>query len=148
MTAQPVPAPWYSVSVRLALAAIRFYQQSISPRKGWCCAHRLCHGGHSCSEWAKRAVARHGLRTGAHLARRRFARCHVAAMSHGGTGQGESRWETEEDKKRVQQKRWWQRSGWGMGAGASDPCDLLASPECAGCLYELCLQFLCASIGL
>ena len=59
----------------LAVAAIGWYQRTVSPRKGFVCAHRTYRGGLSCSEWIKRAIARRGLRIGILLARRRFALC-------------------------------------------------------------------------
>ena len=77
------------MTAQLTVAAISVYQRRISPRKGWQCAHRVRHGGLSCSEWVKRAVARHGVRTGVLLARRRFARCRQAARE----GREEARWE-------------------------------------------------------
>ncbi|HEX8551601.1 MAG TPA: membrane protein insertion efficiency factor YidD [Abditibacteriaceae bacterium] len=66
----------------IAVAAISRYQHLISPRKGWACAYRVHRGGLSCSEWIKRAIARRGVRVGALLARRRFARCKAAHEEH------------------------------------------------------------------
>jgi putative component of membrane protein insertase Oxa1/YidC/SpoIIIJ protein YidD len=60
---------------------IRIYQRHISPRKGYQCAHRLLHGGWSCSEFGLRAVTRHGVIGFARLMRRRFAACAQANLA-------------------------------------------------------------------
>jgi putative component of membrane protein insertase Oxa1/YidC/SpoIIIJ protein YidD len=86
------------MTTSVSIAAIEWYQRSISPRKGWQCAHRVRHGGFSCSEWTKRAIRRCGLRNGLLLARRRFARCHAAANEH--TAPMENRWEEPGRNKR------------------------------------------------
>lgn len=58
-----------------ATAAIRLYQRYISPRKGFGCAYRINLGGASCSNYAIRALRRHGVRVGFIATLRRFARC-------------------------------------------------------------------------
>ena len=65
---------------RLALAAIIAYQKHLSPRKGFACAHRVWHGGASCSEFVRRAIEQHGLREAVPLARARFGACKAAAQ--------------------------------------------------------------------
>lgn len=84
------------MTASLTIAAIDVYQRRISPRKGWSCAYRVRRGGLSCSEWVKRAVAHHGVRTGALLARRRFQRCAAAAREC----REEGRWEDGPNEKR------------------------------------------------
>lgn len=59
---------------------IHGYQKHISPRKGFRCAHRVYHGGVSCSEYIRRAIVAHGLRGTCPLARERFAQCRQAAQ--------------------------------------------------------------------
>ena len=52
------------------LAAIRLYQQEISPRRRPCCRFSP-----TCSHYAAEALQRHGLRRGLWLAARRLLRC-------------------------------------------------------------------------
>ena len=63
----------------LALSAIEFYQQSISPHKGFRCAHRALHGRSSCSRFAQRVLKRLGTLALPGLLRRRFDKCARAA---------------------------------------------------------------------
>ena len=62
---------------RLLIAAIRFYQRHISPRKGFCCAYRAHTGRHSCSTLGLRAVRRYGAMQGLGVLRRRLYLCGV-----------------------------------------------------------------------
>lgn len=67
------------MDLRYAIAgAISGYQKHISPRKGYCCAHRALHGGASCSEFGRRVVLRYGVLRFLVLQVRRFARCAYA----------------------------------------------------------------------
>lgn len=66
---------------RIALALIRAYQRWISPHKGFACAHRLHHGGASCSQAGFRLIRRHGLWNGYPLLRERLRRCGAIAAS-------------------------------------------------------------------
>jgi putative component of membrane protein insertase Oxa1/YidC/SpoIIIJ protein YidD len=63
----------------LAVAGIRVYQKHISPRKGFSCAHRVRHGGVSCSEFVRRSIVSHGMWAAIPLTRERFAQCKAAA---------------------------------------------------------------------
>lgn len=63
---------------RLALAAIRFYQRRLSPRKGFCCAYRYHTGRAGCSELGFRAIRRYGLWRGLAVLRARLTRCSIA----------------------------------------------------------------------
>ena len=56
---------------RMALSAIRFYQQRVSPLLGARCIYVP-----TCSEYARQAIERYGLARGALLAARRILRCH------------------------------------------------------------------------
>jgi hypothetical protein len=75
---------------RLALAAIRFYQSTVSPSRPPACRFEP-----SCSNYAHEAISRHGLLRGGRLTLLRLARCHP--FSKGGydpvpgTGAGVSR---------------------------------------------------------
>lgn len=59
--------------------AIGTYQQRLSPRKGWACAHRVAHGGQSCSGAVRDIVARRGVVRGAVPTVARFVACYQAA---------------------------------------------------------------------
>jgi putative component of membrane protein insertase Oxa1/YidC/SpoIIIJ protein YidD len=64
-----------------ALSLIGLYQRYVSPLKGFCCAHRARKHGRtsSCSQFAKRAIARLGVFAGLPLLQRRFAKCSASA---------------------------------------------------------------------
>ena len=62
----------------LALAAIRFYQQYISPRKGFCCAYAAYTSDASCSALGYRTIRRFGVWIGLAVLDRRLARCGTA----------------------------------------------------------------------
>jgi len=55
----------------LVLALIRLYQAVTPPSLRGACRHRP-----TCSEYAREAIARHGLLRGGRLALARVARCH------------------------------------------------------------------------
>lgn len=59
----------------LALAAIRFYQKSISPRKGFCCAYAAHTGRGSCSALGYRAISRYGVWRGLAVLDARLEKC-------------------------------------------------------------------------
>lgn len=56
---------------RLLILLIRFYQTALSPHLG-----RWCRFEPSCSEYARQALAAHGVLRGVGLALGRLARCH------------------------------------------------------------------------
>ena len=68
------------LSTPIALLSISFYQQYLSPHKGWRCAYAALHGGPSCSEYAKEEMSRHGVLWGTLLLRNRFGDCREAAV--------------------------------------------------------------------
>jgi len=57
---------------------ITFYQKKISPRKGFSCAHRILHGGESCSQYIKRTIWEQGWGQALPLIRSRFQACKTA----------------------------------------------------------------------
>ena len=59
----------------ITVIAIDWYQEYLSPRKGFYCAHRVLHGNNSCSEWIKRLIIRVGIFRAIPLAIRRFRSC-------------------------------------------------------------------------
>ena len=78
---------------------IRFYQLYISPHKGFCCAHRVAHGGPSCSEYARLTLKRDGAWRSWPSIRQRLRGCREAALElaqsrsvspSGGSGKAEA----------------------------------------------------------
>ena len=65
---------------RLAIAAIAVYQRYLSPYKGFCCAHRVRHGGPSCSEYARQIILSAGWRRSLAAFRERLRACRAAAI--------------------------------------------------------------------
>ncbi|APW59190.1 membrane protein insertion efficiency factor YidD [Paludisphaera borealis] len=66
---------------RFMVVLIRGYQRHLSPRKGYSCAHRVKHGGESCSEFARNIFAHEGWRAGLGSLQARFVACHAASRS-------------------------------------------------------------------
>lgn len=65
---------------RVVEAAIERYQERLSPRKGWSCAHRVAHGGEGCSGAVRDIVVRRGLLRGVVPSALRFVACYRAAL--------------------------------------------------------------------
>ena len=55
------------------------YQRRVSPRKGWGCAHRVAHGGASCSVAVREVVRRRGVVRAVVPTVVRFVACYRAA---------------------------------------------------------------------
>ena len=68
-----------SPASRVVDAAIQRYQERISPRKGWNCAHLVAHGGRSCSAEVRHIVRRRGVVRGVRPTVLRFLACYQAA---------------------------------------------------------------------
>ncbi|MGI0494343.1 membrane protein insertion efficiency factor YidD [Alkalinema pantanalense CENA528] len=62
----------------LAASLITGYQRYLSPYKGFSCAHRVLHGGESCSQYIKRTIVERGLSDAWPIARERFQDCRQA----------------------------------------------------------------------
>lgn len=60
-------------------ALIAQYQSRLSPRKGYACAHRVAHGGPSCSAAVRDIVRGRGLVRGLLPTVTRFVACYQAA---------------------------------------------------------------------
>ncbi|MBW4489424.1 MAG: membrane protein insertion efficiency factor YidD [Trichocoleus desertorum ATA4-8-CV12] len=71
----PIPDLWVR---QVAASAIAGYQTHLSPHKGFSCAHRLLHGGDSCSQHVKRVILEQGSWAAILAMRSRFAECKVA----------------------------------------------------------------------
>src|SRR3954470_6484782 len=69
------------MTTAVAVGVIDLYQQYISPYKGFRCAHRVKHGRLSCSQFAKRLIAKVGLLRFGPILMRRFERCGDAARA-------------------------------------------------------------------
>lgn len=66
-------------SIRPAIIGLILrYQRYVSPYKGFRCAHALCYGRGSCSDWIKRVVETRPPRLWLALSLRRFRACDAA----------------------------------------------------------------------
>jgi putative component of membrane protein insertase Oxa1/YidC/SpoIIIJ protein YidD len=63
---------------KIAALLIRMYQRFISPYKGFRCAHRVLHGGPSCSEFARLYVQENNFWAMFPALRMRFRECRMA----------------------------------------------------------------------
>ncbi|NET41406.1 membrane protein insertion efficiency factor YidD [Okeania sp. SIO2B3] len=63
---------------KIAVALIDGYQQYISPRKGFSCAHRILYNDESCSQYIKRMFMEQDLSGAIQAARQRFKACKEA----------------------------------------------------------------------
>lgn len=70
--------PLDRLSRQTASALITSYQKHISPKKGFSCAHRVLHGGESCSQYIKRIILKQGLLGAIPLSRQRLQACKAA----------------------------------------------------------------------
>ena len=70
--------PFLTLPARLIDAAIAGYQRRLSPRKGYACAHRVAHGGDSCSGAVRELVRSRGLLRSAAPSALRFLACYRA----------------------------------------------------------------------
>ncbi|WP_432496616.1 membrane protein insertion efficiency factor YidD [Kineococcus gypseus] len=68
-----------SPAARAFDALCETYQRRVSPRKGFSCAHRVAHGGDSCSGAVRELVRRRGVLGGAVPSALRFLACYRAA---------------------------------------------------------------------
>ncbi|MCW6034731.1 membrane protein insertion efficiency factor YidD [Spirulina subsalsa FACHB-351] len=90
----------------IALLSIRGYQRYLSPHKGFSCAYRSEHGGESCSEYVKKAIASHGLIAALPLIEQRFQDCEQAEvlMIYGGSVKDDERSYREWKKGQFRQR--------------------------------------------
>ena len=104
---------------RLALAVITAYQRHLSPRKGFCCAHRVQQGGPSCSEYARQTLTVYGLWRTVPLLWQR-----LCAFREGACASGDQLDDEVEERK----KPWWH---------VLDCLDVFGSCD-AGCIPDSC----------
>jgi putative component of membrane protein insertase Oxa1/YidC/SpoIIIJ protein YidD len=67
-----------SGAARAADRAVAWYQSRLSPRKGYACAHRVAHGGDSCSQAVRRSLVTRGVLGSVLPAVARLAACYRA----------------------------------------------------------------------
>lgn len=84
----------------IAVRSINWYQERISPRKGFCCAYGVRWGRGTCSSIVKKAFATRGALFGAYMAVAQARRCYKAsvALSEGSNENNESTTSTEDNK--------------------------------------------------
>lgn len=70
-----------SVVVEGLVSLISFYQRFLSPHKGFCCAHRVLHGGPSCSAAVKSILLERGAWSSWTDIWLRFRECQAAART-------------------------------------------------------------------
>ena len=125
---------------RAAASAIAGYQKHLSPRKGFSCAHRVLHGGESCSQYVKRVILEQGLWTAIPATRSRFAECKSAnqvlqARRNRCRLQATSRIEREEeersDRSSQPQNDCYGVDGLLSCVDCADPCSRI---DCADCM--------------
>jgi uncharacterized protein len=87
-----------------ATQAIVGYQRFISPYKGFCCAYHHQTGRHSCSEYARRLVARRGAVALLQGLPRQFARCKTAYAVFLAQQQAQD----QEERSGQRKRRWWE----------------------------------------
>jgi putative component of membrane protein insertase Oxa1/YidC/SpoIIIJ protein YidD len=69
------------VARKIAIDSIATYQKYISPRKGFACAHRMLHGGESCSMHIKHLLLEESLISAIEMSRQRFKACIAASQT-------------------------------------------------------------------
>lgn len=107
-----------------AAGLIAGYQRFLSPLKGYRCAHRVLHGGDSCSQYVKQTLLAHTANDAWRLARQRFAACARAQLILMNEAQRPER--PEEGERR------------GVGKDAGQKCFLLPTSMC--CLSGFALK--------
>ncbi|WP_179038528.1 membrane protein insertion efficiency factor YidD [Limnobaculum xujianqingii] len=100
---------------QIATGMIKFYQQRISPHKGFCCAYRYMTGKDSCSGYALKVVQRCGVLALFSAMPRQFMRCRQANLQYI-SGMGNC---TEEQNKPNKPKK---QSQCGQGCGGVSEC--------------------------
>ncbi len=142
--------PRLSLSDRLtrssAVGIITFYQRFISPHKGFRCAHRVHHGGQSCSAYAKTAVQTYGLGAAIPLIRQRFTDCgQVARMmrSQAASSMPSSSFARSDKGKREQNSNCWADAAcdcatYGCPNPDIDDCALLDGCDIGGDACDSC----------
>lgn len=74
-------SPPHEIFSHAVAVAISGYQRHLSPLKGYACAHRVLHGGDSCSQYVKALILEKGPAGAVARVRERFAACRAANES-------------------------------------------------------------------
>jgi len=67
---------------KVAILSIDYYQQNISPYKGYKCAYKYYTGEYSCSEFTKNCILKFGVVKSIPLFRERIEKCRVIYFSN------------------------------------------------------------------
>jgi putative component of membrane protein insertase Oxa1/YidC/SpoIIIJ protein YidD len=113
-----------------SIALIAFYQGYLSPLKGFSCAHRVLHGGASCSQAVKLAVAEGGLAAGWRTLKIRARDCRVAMIA---LQSGKQEGEGDADHQRPVRRKRRRGTGWLTG---EDCCLLGVAEGCNVCFLS------------
>ena len=127
------------ITAHCAALLIRGYQRFLSPYKGFACAHRVHHGGLSCSEFVRRRMLADGFWRGITAARARFRDCRTAAILMANRRLEERMAADEDEKRRRLRDTDGMPSAWQERAGCvTDTCYCAACAELAplGCLFD------------
>jgi putative component of membrane protein insertase Oxa1/YidC/SpoIIIJ protein YidD len=120
------------MTAAVAVGLIDLYQQYLSPYKGFCCAHRVKHGRASCSQFAKRLIAKVGLLRFGPILLRRFERCGEAAraLKARATSRHLRREHSREDRRK--------RENWTQACDGCDPV-----PDVSACTPDVSVPGSC-----
>ncbi|BCL36425.1 membrane protein insertion efficiency factor YidD [Nostoc sp. MS1] len=137
-------SPLDSFTRKIGIVVIAGYQKHISPHKGFVCAHRVLHGGESCSAYIKRVISEEGLIAGWGKSHTRFQACKQANLTlqasqikrrvlqiENSEPSEQSETETEENQqsKRSRQKS---ASSYSSDSSCGDSCsDCSDIPDCS-----------------
>ena len=118
-----------------AVGAIELYQRFVSPYKGFRCAHRAAKGRRSCSQFAKRLVAKVGLLRFLPLFVGRLRKCgEVARALKAGVVRRRTRAATRErDERDEREQRNQRRSAPDTHSGYWGDCGGCNAPDISGC---------------
>jgi putative component of membrane protein insertase Oxa1/YidC/SpoIIIJ protein YidD len=103
---------------KAAFHAINWYQQELSPRKGFCCAYRVYHGDVSCSNKIKQTIESQGLGHGLYSAFAQARQCRAAAVCLAEKSKGPIPEETREKHEKS-------CNNWALGVDIASECCFL-----------------------
>ena len=130
----------------LAIAVIKAYQRWISPRKGFRCAHRVLHGGPSCSQFVKVAIATRPWPEALQRSRLRFAACGQAKRQlrilRSQLGEKSQSQEGRNPGRRKPHSNWCE-----MFVGGCCEAGGTSSLECGASLIPDCTEIVCGDCG-
>lgn len=116
---------------------ISIYQKYISPYKGFACAHRVLHGGNSCSQHVKILLTEQDLQSAITLSRKRFQACKDARIILQSEKINSEDFEKETPKKKPQENQFCNQQ----------TCDAITLPfECTDACFDITPD--CSDINL